>query len=60
MVKELRVTMTLQKIADEVGMSKGAVHDLGTGRGKTVVYETGILLNGLYKRVKRARNRRKT
>jgi predicted DNA-binding protein YlxM (UPF0122 family) len=37
----LTAKVTLQQIADASGMSKGAVHDLKTGRGKTVVYETG-------------------
>ena len=54
LIDEIRTRkLTLQQIADEVGMSKGAVHDLTTGRGKSVIYETGVQLVALHKRVMR-------
>jgi DNA-binding Xre family transcriptional regulator len=54
LIDEIRARkLTLQQIADEVGMSKGAVHDLTTGRGKSVIYETGVRLVALHKRVMR-------
>lgn len=52
--------LTLQAIADHVGMSKGAVHDLKSGRGKTVVYETGVKIVDLDRAIKRRIKRLKT
>lgn len=52
--------MTLQAIADLVGMSRGAIHDLKTGRGKTVFYETGVAIVTLHKReLAKVKNREK-
>lgn len=49
--------ITLQEIATQSGMSRGQVHDLITGRGKTVVYETGVKLIELHKRTMRRKSR---
>jgi hypothetical protein len=45
--------MTLQQIGDAVGMSKGGVHDLMTGRSLAVYYVPGNRLVELHKRVTR-------
>lgn len=46
---DLRMVMTLQDIADSCGLaSKGAVHDISTGRQKTVMYEVGVKLVALH------------
>lgn len=47
-----------QQIADQAGMSKGAVHDLGSGRAKSVMYETGCKLVDMHRRVMRKAARR--
>lgn len=52
-MREHDKNLTLQEIADATGMSKGAVHDLVTGRGKQVLYDTGMQLMDFYKRVMR-------
>lgn len=59
LIEELRACgLTFQAIADAAGMSKGAVHDLLTGKGKTVVYETGVLLVAFHKKQMRQAKRR--
>lgn len=45
--------VTYQEIATEAGMSKGAVHDLCSGRAKTVAYETGVKLVAMHQRIMR-------
>lgn len=46
---DLRMVMTLQDIADTCGLaSKGTVHDIATGRQKTVMYEIGACLIALH------------
>jgi predicted DNA-binding protein YlxM (UPF0122 family) len=52
-IEDLRPPLTLQEVADAAGMSRGAVHDLHSGRTKSVLYETGLLLIALHKRVMR-------
>ena len=52
-IEDLRPPLTLQEVADAVGMSRGAVHDLRSGRTKSVLYETGLSLVALHKRVMR-------
>lgn len=44
---------SFQQIADEVGMSKGGVHDLKNGKAKSVIFESGMKLVALHKRVMR-------
>jgi DNA-binding Xre family transcriptional regulator len=57
-VYELRLrNMTLEQIGAAVGMSKGAVHDLMTGRCKTVRYETGVRIVALHKKVMRRKGK---
>lgn len=51
--------MTLEQIGAHVGMSKGAVHDLKSGRGQTVVYETGCKLVDLHRVTMRRLKRRR-
>lgn len=53
-VSDLRARgLTFEQIATPAGMSKGAVHDLLTGRGKAVLYDTGVKLVALHKKVMR-------
>jgi len=54
LIADLRIRkMTLQQIATYAGMSKGQVHDLTTHKKKTVLYDTGVKLVALHKRVMR-------
>lgn len=49
LLADLRMVMTLQDIADTCGLaSKGAVHDIASGRQKTVMYEIGACLIALH------------
>ena len=42
LIKDLRALgLTLDAIGDKVGMSRGGVHDLLSGRRKTVSYQRG-------------------
>ena len=45
---------TYQQIADNVAMSRGAVHDLHTGRVNSVLYEAGARIVELHKKAARA------
>lgn len=57
-ISDLRARgLTFEQIATPVGMSKGAVHDLLHGRGKSVLYDTGVKLVSLHKRVMRRKAR---
>ncbi len=49
-IADLRRVYTLQQIADAVGMSKGGVHDLGSGEAASVIYERGVKLVDLHRR----------
>lgn len=60
LLSELSEHMTLQKIADECGMaSRGHVHDLISGRQKTVSYEAGLKLVALHKKAMRRKDKTK-
>lgn len=51
MVSDLRTVMTLDEIAQAIGMhSRGAIHGIATGRQKNVTYEVGVKLAALHKR----------
>lgn len=50
---------TLARIAEETGMSAGAVSDLAQARTAQPKYENGQRLEELYRKVRRRMNRRK-
>ena len=51
-LRDLGEVMTLQQIADACGFaSKGHVHDLRSGKKKSVTYELGVRLMALHKKV---------
>jgi hypothetical protein len=52
-ISDLRSRLTFQAIGDSVGMTKGQVHDLGKGNAKSVMYETGVALVKLHRRIQR-------
>lgn len=55
-MSELLKKLTLQEVADRCGMaSKGHVHDLATGRQRSVSYDVGDKLMQEYKRIMRRR-----
>jgi len=55
LVSELRKVMTLEAIAQEVGLhSRGAVHGIATGHQKNVTYDVGTKLVALRKRKAKA------
>lgn len=60
MVFDLREVMTLKKIAELIGLkSLGHVHDLYSGRRKSLGYVAGVKLVDLHKREMRKRAREK-
>lgn len=49
LLSDLRLVMTLQEIADGCGLaSRGAVHNLATGRQTTVSYDIGAKLVAMH------------
>jgi predicted DNA-binding protein YlxM (UPF0122 family) len=52
-IARLREHYTLQEIADRCDMSKGGVHDLGSGHAKSVIYERGVKLVDMHRRLRR-------
>jgi len=58
LLSELSERMTLQEIADGCGLaSKGHVHDLKTGRQKTVAFEAGQSIVALHKKMMRRKHK---
>lgn len=55
MLRDLRVVMTLDEIAKSVGLaSKGAVHNIVSGKQRSVSYEVGVKLVALHRSKTRA------
>lgn len=49
-IRDLRTVMTLDEIAKSVGLaSKGAVHNIVSGKQRTVSYEVGVKIVALHK-----------
>lgn len=60
LIEDIRARgLTFQQIGDEIGMSKGSVHDLFSGRGKAVLYDAGVKLRELHKKIIRRKAKTK-
>lgn len=54
-IRDMRPPLTFQQIAEAVGLTKGGVHDLSTGRQKAVLWDAGDRLLKLHRRITRSK-----